>query len=213
MIKLSKVLLFSFICLAAITNSSFAEDEKPKPAKGLTMSFKDVDIDVLIKQFSDYTKRNYILDEKVKGKISIHLPGGVSTENAVRILDAMLQLKGFTSVPVGNNIWKIIPSKDAKQTTIPTIDEINGRGAPTVVTHLINLKYVSSDDVKQLLTPLISSYGLMNAYTGTNTILLIDAEENIQRLLKIINSIDVPFSNREMIIIPSTPRQRILQIL
>ncbi len=200
MVKIGKALLFSFFCLTAFASPSFAEDKMP--AKGLTMSFKDVDIDVLIKQFSDYTKRNYILDEKVKGKISIHLPGGVSTENAVRILDAMLQLKGFTSVPVGNNIWKIIPSKDAKQTTIPTIDEIDGRGAPTVVTHLINLKYVSSDDVKQLLTPLISSYGLMNAYTGTNTILLIDAEENIQRLLKIINSIDVPFSNREMIIIP-----------
>ena len=166
------------------------------------INVKNADIEAIIRIFSKKTKRNYILDERVKGKVSIFLPGKVSSEEAIRILDSVLQLKGFTTVPIGKNLWKIIPAREAKQTTIPTVGSTEGRGSPAVVTRVVNLKYVGADDVKNLLTPLISSFGLINAYTGTNSLIVIDAEENIKRLDKLIESIDVPFSNREMIIIP-----------
>ncbi|MGI6525766.1 MAG: type II secretion system secretin GspD [Bdellovibrionota bacterium] len=164
---------------------------------------KDVRLDSIIKIFSRKTNRNYIFDERVQGAVSISLPADkASVKQAAQILDSILQFKGYTSVPIGENLWKIVPAKDAKQTTIPTINEIEGRGSPIMVTRLINLKFVAADDVKQLLGPLISPSGLMNAYTATNSLIIIDAEENIKRLMNLIDEMDVPFSNREMIIIP-----------
>ena len=71
-----------------------------------------------------------------------------------------------------------------------------------MVTRLIQLKFVDADDAKQLITPLVSTDGLINAYTGTNSLIIIDSEDNIGRLVDIIDSVDVPFSNREMSIIP-----------
>jgi general secretion pathway protein D len=71
-----------------------------------------------------------------------------------------------------------------------------------VVTRLVNLKFVSAEDVQQILSQLISAEGLINAYTGTNSLIIIDSEDNIERLVSIVAELDVPFSNREMTIIP-----------
>lgn len=167
------------------------------------INVKNADIAALVRIFSRKTKRNYILDEKVRGKVSIYLPGKVSPDEALRILDSVLALKGFTSVPIGENLWKIVPSKEARQSTIPTITD-GGAEKPTaaVVTRLLSLKYVNAQDIQQILSQLVSPDGLVNAYTGTNSLIVIDSEDNIQRLVKLVDELDVPFSNREMTIIP-----------
>src|SRR5690606_33136007 len=85
------------------------------------INVKNADIAAVIRIFSKKTKRNYILDERIKGKVSIYLPGKISSDEAIRILDSVLQLKGFTAVPIGDNLLKIIPAREARQTTIPTI--------------------------------------------------------------------------------------------
>lgn len=167
------------------------------------INVKNADISAIIRIFSRKTKRNYILDEKVRGKVSIYLPGKVSSEESLRILDSVLALKGFTTVPISENLWKIVPSKEARQSTIPTrLEGHTQNPTSSVVTRLVTLKYVSAQDVQQIVSQLISGDGLVNAYTGTNSLILIDAEDNVERLLKIIDQLDVPFSNREMTIIP-----------
>ncbi|MCB0335258.1 MAG: type II secretion system secretin GspD [Bdellovibrionales bacterium] len=177
------------------------EDEIAKDAS-TEINVKNADLAAIIRIFSKKTKRNYILDERVKGKVSIYLPGRVSAEDAIRILDSVLDLKGFTAVPIGDNLWKIIAAREAKQTTIPTVEESDGRGSPTIVTRVINLKYIGADEVKQLFSPLISGNGLMNAYTGTNSLIIIDSEDNINRIMKLIEAVDIPFTDQEMSIIP-----------
>ena len=167
------------------------------------INVKNAEIASIIRIFSRKLKRNYILDEKVRGKVSIYLPGKVSAEESLRILDSVLALKGFSSVPIGDNIWKIVPSKEARQSTIPTLTESRlDKPTAAVVTRLVNLKYVSAQDIQQILSQLISGDGLVNAYTGTNSLILIDSEDNIERLVKLVDELDVPFSNREMTIIP-----------
>ncbi|RIL11714.1 MAG: type II secretion system protein GspD [Proteobacteria bacterium] len=185
-----------------IEGEDLNEEELAKDAS-TEINVKNADIAQIVRIFSKKTKRNFIMDERVKGKVSIYLPGKVSANESIRILDAVLNFKGFTSVPIGQNLWKIVPSKDAKQTTIPTLME--GReGSPTasMVTRLVQLKYVSAEEVKQLISPLASPDGLTNSYAGTNSLIIIDSEENIERLIKIIDTLDVPFSDREMSIIP-----------
>lgn len=205
--KIIKSILLSFLVtnlLAMQVSAQISDNEVENYAKddNTEINVKDADISAIIRIFSKKTKRNYILDEKVKGKVSIFLPGKVSSNEAINILDSVLSLKGFTSVPIGENLWKIIPARDAKQTTIPTINNISGRGNATVVTKLINLKHVGADEVRSLLAPLVSSSGLLNAYTGTNSLIIIDQEDNIKRLTKIISTIDIPFTDQELIIIP-----------
>lgn len=199
------ILTIGFTGLASQAYAQQNGDEEETIAKDSTeeINVRNADISAIVRIFSKKTKRNYILDEKVKGKVSIFLPGRVSSSEAVRILDSVLALKGFSSVPIGENLWKIVPARDAKQTTIPTrTEDPAGKPSAAMVTRLLNLKYVNVEDVKQLLTPLISPDGLLNAYTGANSLILIDSEDNLMRLVRIARSLDVPFSDREMTIIP-----------
>lgn len=214
---ISLILALSAALLSAASSDLLAQDRPgaPKADEGgadekeygkdanTEINVKNADIAALVRIFSRKTKRNYILDEKVRGKVSIYLPGKVSPDEALRILDSVLALKGFTSVPIGENLWKIVPSKEARQSTIPTITD-GGAEKPTaaVVTRLLSLKYVSAQDIQQILQQLVSADGLVNAYTGTNSLIVIDSEDNIQRLVKLVDELDVPFSNREMTIIP-----------
>lgn len=167
------------------------------------INVKNAEIASVIRIFSKKTKRNYILDERVKGKVSIYLPGKVTPEESLKILDSVLGLKGFTAVPLGENLWKVIPSKEAKQSTIPTLkDDTSGSGSSSVVTKILNLKYIAADEAKEIVSQLVSPDGLVSAYGGTNALLIIDYEDNVNRLVGIIDTVDVPFSNREMTIIP-----------
>ncbi|HMO02611.1 MAG TPA: type II secretion system secretin GspD [Oligoflexia bacterium] len=183
------------------------EEEIAKDAS-TEINVRNADIAAIVRIFSKKTKRNYILDESVKGKVTIYLPGKVSSDEAIKILDSVLALKGFTSVPIGENLWKIIPSKDAKSSTIPTItDDKEGSNKGTsssaaIVTRLINLKYVSAEDIQQIVAPMVSADGLVNAYTATNSLLIIDSEDNTTRVANIINSLDVPSTDRDLTIIP-----------
>jgi len=197
-------LILNIFCINAYAQISEEEETKLADVNNTEINVKDADILSLVRIFSKKIGRNYILDERVKGKVSIYLPAKVSEDEATSILDSVLALKGFTSVPIKDNIWKIVPSNEAQKTTIPLIEETIGEGSALIVTRFINLKHVNADDVKQLISPLISSSGLVNAYTGTNSLIMIDHENNIQRLMKIIDNLDIPFTDREMSIIPIT---------
>jgi type II secretory pathway component GspD/PulD (secretin) len=87
------------------------------------LNVRNAEIGALIRIFSKRTKRNYLLDERVKGKVTMYIPGKLSPEESIKILDSILALKGFTTVPVGQNLWKIIPAKEARQATVPLLED------------------------------------------------------------------------------------------
>ncbi|MBL7663196.1 type II secretion system secretin GspD [bacterium] len=166
------------------------------------LNVKDAEIETLLKLFSKLTKRNYIIDSNVKGKITIYLTNPVTVEEGLRILDSVLLLKGFTTVPVGNNVWKVVPAKDAKQTTIPTIDGKALNSSDQLVTHLVRLKFVKASDLQQLLSQFVSKDGIINSFSGTNSLILIDSQANITRLRTLIEDLDVSPRDQEITIIP-----------
>jgi general secretion pathway protein D len=157
----------------------------------ITMDFQDVDIAVLVKFVSELTGKNFIVDEKVRGKVTIISPGKISVNEAYLVFQSVLQVKGFTTVPAGAVI-KIVPSKEAKSSTIPTVIH-NGMPAPTdeYITRLIPLKYVDANNMVATLQPLVSPDGLLAAYSPTNTLIVIDTAAQTDRLSKILTQLDV----------------------
>jgi general secretion pathway protein D len=174
------------------------------PETRAAINVKDADISTILKVFSKRTKRNFILDERVKGTVTMFIPGELAPDDSQRILDTVLALKGFTTVPVGENLWKVVPSKEARQSTIPILSKgsLDSSNSGSVVTELLRLKYVTAKDVQPLLSQLISADGLISAYEGANSLILIDYRDNIKRLTKLVRALDIPFNDQEMTIIP-----------
>ena len=73
-------------------------------AKGIVMNFSDVEIATMVKFISELTGKNFVLDERVKGKISIFSPAKLSNEEAFTLFTSVLELKGFTLVQTGTDL-------------------------------------------------------------------------------------------------------------
>ena len=155
------------------------------------MDFQDVDIAVLVKFISEITHKNFIVDEKVRGKITIISPAKISVDEAYLVFQSVLQVKGFTTVTAGS-IIKIVPTKDAKSSTLDTVlPQMEVSPRDEYITRLIPLKYVDGNNMVAILQPLISPDGLLAAYGPTNTLILIDTAAQTDRMVEILSQLDV----------------------
>ncbi|MEW6720184.1 MAG: type II secretion system secretin GspD [Thermodesulfobacteriota bacterium] len=164
---------------------------KPKSGRApvyISLDFTDVELPVLIKFMSEQTRKNFIFDERVQGKVTIISPRKMTEEEAYNVFLSVLQVKGFTTVDFGNTI-KIVPAREARQDTIAT----DGKGKPGAefITRLIPLQHVETTEVVQLLTPLLSKDGMISPIASSNTVMLIDTRSNIDRLMGILRLVDV----------------------
>jgi general secretion pathway protein D len=172
----------------------------PQPAQGETgtdgavhLNFRNADILQIINLMSELTGKNFLVDEKVRGKVTIIAPKPVSLEEAYQVFLSILEIQGFTVVPQGP-IIKIVPSREVKERPLPTAVDSRLPPSPTsdeFVTQLIPLKFADANDIRGLLTPLVSKQSSLLAYAPTNTLILTDVSSNISRLLKIIRALDV----------------------
>src|SRR5512134_3162466 len=175
--------------------------EAKKPPVFISMDFTDVDLPVLVKFISEQTKKNFIFDEKLQGKITIISPRRISVEEAYNVFLSVLQVKGFTTVEQGNT-FKIVPLREAKQESLSTETGGEPAAASEFITRLIPLQYVDTPEVVALLTPLVSKDGLLTSFPASNTLIVIDSRANIERILKILAVIDVEGTSATIRIYP-----------
>jgi general secretion pathway protein D len=188
------------VCTSARTVR--AEDDPPIPQDQITMNFQNVDIPVLAKFISEITGKNFIIDESVRGKVTIISPTKVTPEEAYQAFQSALQIKGFTTVQTGKTI-KIIPSRNVRSDAPLTESQLpaESRG-DEYVTRMIKLRNVDASSLVTVVQPMISHDGLVAAYPEDNTLIITDDAYNVERLLKIIGSLDVQGMQKNVAVIP-----------
>jgi general secretion pathway protein D len=90
------------------------------PAGTIHLNFRHVDILQMISLISELTGKNFLVDDKVRGKVTVIAPQPVTPTEAYQIFLAALELQGFTVVSRGP-ISTIVPLRDAKSQPLPTL--------------------------------------------------------------------------------------------
>jgi general secretion pathway protein D len=175
---------------------------KPPAEQFVSIDFNNVDINLFIKFMSELTGTNFVVDQNVKGKVTIISPARISLDEAYRVFESVLEVNGFTTVKAGE-IVKILPAPEARTRNIQTLLE-QEKASPEdrVVTQLIPLKYADPEEVKRLFTPLVSKNSVILGYAPANTVIITDVQSNIQRLIKILKQIDKPGAGQQISVIP-----------
>ncbi len=208
------VCLFSLLALMAASvgpkiNPAHAQQPPTNGINGngsqerfVSIDFNDVDISVFIKFISELTGKNFIVDNRVKGKVTVISPAKISVEEAFNVFVSVLEVHGFTTVDSGNVI-KIVSAPEARAKSIRTLLE-RERVSPEdkVVTQVISLRYADPNDITRLFRPLVSKSSVILPYQPTNMLIITDVYSNIRRLMKILASLDVPGVGQEIGIIP-----------
>ncbi len=168
----------------------------------ISIDFVDVDIVKFIKYIGELSNKNFIVDKGVSGKITVFSPTKISKKEAYKVFESVLEVYGYTTVPAGH-ITKIIPASGAKSKNIETRLK-QGAISPEdkIITQLIPLKYANPADLKKLFDPFISKSSLIIPYEPTGTLIVTDVLSNIQRLIKILEVIDVEGIGEEITVMP-----------
>ncbi len=156
---------------------------------GIVMNFNEVELSTMVKFMSELTGRNFVLDERVKGKISIFSPGKLSADEAFALFTSVLELKGFTVIPTGK-IQKIVPLSQAKQSGVRLVGKETRLTTDAVVARVFKLDYIPANEALQFLQPTISKDGHIGSFGPSNMLLVVDAAANVQKIADILQLID-----------------------
>ncbi len=184
------------------TGASVAgQPARPNPDV-VTLNFVNAEIEGVVKVVSEITGKNFVIDPRVKGTINIVSAKPLPRTFVYEVFLSALRLQGFAAVE-DRGIVKILPEADAKLHSAPTLGpgDKAGPAGDRIETRVFTLEYESATQLLPILRPLIAPNNTITAYQSTNTLVITDYANNLQRLAKIIDSIDQP-SGTDPVVIP-----------
>ncbi len=192
----------SWLATPALAQNGDRALEVDEATGKVRIDFSDVDIEVIIDAISKLSGRNFIYDDRVRGKVTVISPSPVTVAEAWAVFESVLKVKGFTAIPGPAGVLKIVPLRDAKESNIETVQgDRESANRDQYVTRMIPLYYIDATAISNTLKPLISKDAALVVYAPTNTIILTDTKSNIRRLLGILEALDVELHKEELAVI------------
>ncbi|MBA2656203.1 MAG: GspD family T2SS secretin variant LspD [Tatlockia sp.] len=178
--------------LPSLINDQEKDDElveEPQLAKKL-WNLRGADIKAVIAEVSRVTGKNFIVDPRVQGKISIISSTAMSNKELYQVFLSMLQVSGYAAVPSGDVI-KIVPNIDAKTISPDQLSLLKQppRGDDMMVS-VIPVRYVPAEQLVPVLRPLMPQWSSVSAYSPSNMLILSGRASNIRQMTHIIKQVD-----------------------
>ena len=167
--------------------------KKAASTEPITLNFVNAEIESVARTLATLSNRNLVVDPRVKGTINLSTELPVSPNEAWSQFLAALRLQGFAMVET-KGLYKIVPEADAKLQG-GNVQEIQqgrgGSGSGQIVTHIFKLNFEQATNLVPVLRPLISPNNTINVNPGNNSIIITDYADNLQRMARIIATLDV----------------------
>ncbi|MDI9331620.1 MAG: type II secretion system secretin GspD [Alphaproteobacteria bacterium] len=161
-----------------------------KAPEPISLNFVNADIDTVARALANLTGRNLVLDPRVKGTMTLSTEKPMPPEQAWAQFLSALRLQSFAVVEV-NGLFKVVPEAEAKLQgggVVAPSDKGSGNGQ--VLSQIFRLQHENANQLVAVLRPLISPNNTINVNPGTNSLVITDYADNLQRLARIIASLD-----------------------
>lgn len=162
------------------------------------INLKNADIREFITQISSITGKSFIIDPRVKGKVTVISSTSLDTDATYELFLSVLRVHGYAAVPSGS-VVKIVQQVLAKQSG-SDMDFVETAAGEQLITRVIPVTNTTAIELVKILRPMIPQYGHIAGLTTPNALIISDHAENIKRLVKIVNSIDVADNTTLMIL-------------
>ena len=152
------------------------------------LNVRDADIRALATQISDITGKSFVIDPRVKGKVTVVSNAELTPESLYEVFLSVLHVHGFAAVDAGDVI-KIVPNTGAKQDSIRYSQSSHVSGEE-MITRVVEVKNTPAVELVPILRPMVPQYGHLAGVASSNALIITDHSENINRILKIIQRLD-----------------------
>ncbi|MCB1906277.1 MAG: type II secretion system secretin GspD [Rhodocyclaceae bacterium] len=189
----AKHLVAASAALLILAGPAIATDDD-----AVSLNFVNAEIDAVIKAIGKITGRNFLIDPRVRGNLNIVTNTPVPKSLTFDILLSALRLQGYTAVESAGVI-KIVPEADAKLHSVPVGRDGRALAGAGLSTQVFMLKNESAAQLVPVLRPLISPNNTVTAYPANNALVVTDYADNLERIARIIASVDVPQGDLQVI--------------
>jgi general secretion pathway protein D len=161
------------------------------------LNFQDVPLQSVLEYMSEAAGFIILGDTKVRGDVTILSKQPLNREEAVDLLDTILNEKGYTAIRRGR-ILKIVEKDKALIEDIPVksgADPVDIPKKDVMVTQIIPIRFGNAGQLIENITELLPDYATISANDGSNAIILTDTQTNIHRIAEIVNALDTSISS------------------
>jgi len=162
-----------------------------KNSTPVTLNFVNADIEAVTRAIGVMMNKQFVIDPRVKGTITLYSEQPVSVSEAYVNYLAALRGLGFTVTESGG-LLKLLPEADAKFQSSAVVIESSAPRGDQILTQVYKLNYEQANNLVPVLRPLISPNNTVQANPGNNTLVITDYADNLQRIAKIISAMDTP---------------------
>ncbi|GLQ29714.1 type II secretion system protein D [Litoribrevibacter albus] len=171
-----------FAASFAISSHVWAEQDTWK------VNLKEADIRVLVSQIADITGKTFVVDPRVKGKVTVVSNTALPTDEVYQLFLSVLQVHGYTAVESGQ-VVKVIQQNEVKQEGA-AFDGKRRKKGEEVVTRVIKVTNTSAIELVPILRPMVAKYGHLAGVASANSLIISDHVTNIERMMAIIKNLD-----------------------
>lgn len=151
----------------------------------MTLNLRDADITSVISTVSEMTGKNFIVDPRVKGRVTVISSRSMEADEVYQVFLSILNVQGFAAIP-GKNAIKIVPEVTAKQGAIPN----KGGVGDESVTRVVPVNNVAAAQLVPVLRPLLPQEAHLAAYTPSNVLIVSSTAANVDKLVELIHTVD-----------------------
>jgi|TARA_B110000902_G_scaffold226313_1_gene264883 general secretion pathway protein D len=148
------------------------------------INFRDADIRSVIESVAEITGKSFVLDPRVKGKVTIIAPEAIDSDLLYQAVLSAIQVQGFQAIEDGV-VTRIVPFNQA-------FNFAGGAGNNQLVTKVIKIEHVQVATLVPVLKPVMSSGARLNAFAQSNSMVVTDVQSNIVLLESLIAELDDP---------------------
>ncbi|HTM64337.1 MAG TPA: type II secretion system secretin GspD [Gammaproteobacteria bacterium] len=165
----------------------------PQPATRL-WNLQDADILSVINEVSQETGKNFVVDPRVTGKISLVSSKPLRKGEVYNVFLSVLELLGYSAIPSGNVI-KIVPNMESGEMATRVATKQSPGQGDEVVVRVIPLKNITATQLIPVLRPMMPQWSNISAYTPGNVLILLGRADNLKRIARIIQDVDQASDN------------------
>lgn len=179
-----KRLLAAVLVLASVTAAGWTRAEE----QNWQVNLKDADISAFIGQIADITGKSFVIDPRVKGKITVISTESMDQEAVYELFLSVLEVHGYAAVPAGDVVM-VVQQNSVKQKGRDLEEEIRDNSGE-LLTKVLPIKNTPALDLVPILRPLVAKYGHLAGVKSANALIISDHASNITRIEQIIDRLD-----------------------
>ena len=157
--------------------------------QSVSLSFRNADIRVVIEFVSQLTGKNFIVDESVKGKVTLISPSKIPMERVFEVLKSVLTVHGYEALEDGE-IVRVVPAKKALKIANIDLYSNDDENQQQYACNIIKLKKTDAVKVIEMIRPLLSEGEKISVFEPNNSIMITARSTEISRFKKVIDVLD-----------------------